>query len=80
MLRPQCILKNLFIYLSLPGLSFATRDLVAVQLSVLWRVGSSSPTRDRTCVPRIGSTESQPVNQQGSPGHGASFFFFLIEE
>ena len=71
-----------FIYLFVSTvLSFTTRDLVAVQLSVLWRVGSSSPTRDRTCVPRIGSTESQPVEDQGSPGHSASFFFFfLIEE
>ena len=30
-------------------------------------VGSSSPTRDRTRAPCIGSTESYPLDHQGSP-------------
>ena len=28
----------------------------------------SSPTRDQSCVPCIGSTQSQPLDCQGSPG------------
>ena len=33
---------------------------------VMW--GLSSPTRDRTCAPCIGSTESQPLHHQEAPG------------
>ena len=39
--------------------------------------GSSSPTRNRTRASCIGSTESYPLDHQGSPGN--LFFFFLIE-
>ena len=35
--------------------------------SWLWRVGSSSLTRDRTQAPCIGTAESQPLDHQGSP-------------
>ena len=38
----------------------------------MWDVGSSSLTGDQTQVPCIGSVESEPLDQQGSP-----FFFFL---
>ena len=35
-----------------------------------WHAGSS-PTRDRTQVPCVGSTESYPLDRQGSPGGGS---------
>ena len=53
--------KYLFFYLAVLVFSCGTHD------SQLWHVGSSSPTRDQTLVPCIGSTESQPLDHQGSP-------------
>ena len=38
-------------------------------LSCGMHAGSSSLTRDRTQAPCIGSTESYPLDQQGSPPH-----------
>ena len=35
-------------------------------------MGSSSPTRDQSPVPCIGSSESQPLDTQGSPPHSTS--------
>ena len=43
----------LFIYLAVLGLSYG-----------MWHVGSSSPTRDRTRAPSIGSAESQPLTRK----------------
>ena len=55
----------LFIYLFILaalGLSCGMRTL-----SCRMHEGSSSPTRDRTRVPCIGSVESYPLDHQGSP-------------
>ena len=38
-------------------------------LSCGMHAGSSSPTRDRTRAPCIGSTEAYPLDHQGSPRH-----------
>ena len=51
----------LFIYLAALGLSCGMRSL-----SCSMRAESSSPTRDRTLVPCIGSMESYPLDHQGS--------------
>ena len=54
-----------------------TRDLLLAAcglLSCVTHVGSSSPTRDRTWAPCIGSAESYPLDHQGSP----CFLCFLI--
>ena len=57
----------IFIYLAVLGLSCGTRDLhcgvwdllvEACGIFYLQCAGSSSLTRDRTCAPCIGSTES----------------------
>ena len=60
--------KYLFI-LAAPNLSYGTRDLCCGMwtLSCSMHAGSSSPTRYRTRVPCIGSTESCPLDHQGSP-------------
>ena len=59
-----------------PGLSCGTQDLrCSMQafscgmrtLSCSMHVGSSSPTRDATQAPCIGSVESYPLDHQGSP-------------
>ena len=39
---------------------------------------SSSPTRDHTCFPRIGSVVSQPLVHQGSPMEVFSFLIYLL--
>ena len=62
----------LFIYLlflAAPGLSCGTQDLRCGMrtISCGMHVGSSSPTRDRTQAPCIGSVESYPQDHQGSP-------------
>ena len=70
----------IFIYLlfisAVLGLSCGTRDphcgmwapICGMRaLSCGMHVGSSSPTRDRTQAPRIGSAESPPLGHQGSP-------------
>ena len=44
-------------------------------LSCGMHVGSSSLTRNRTWPPSIGSTESYPLDHQGSPS-----FFFMVEQ
>ena len=57
-------IKYLFIYLFILvalGLSCGTRDLLCDM-----HVESSSPTRDRTRAPCIGSVESYPLDHQGS--------------
>ena len=41
------------------------------------QAGSSSPTRDRTQVPCIGSAESYQLDHQGSPQHNQFYSFFL---
>ena len=41
-------------------------------------VGSSSPTRDRTWAPCIGSMESYPLDHQGSPYHPLFLKNFFI--
>ena len=46
------------------GLLVAARGLL---LSCGMHAGSSSPTRDRTRAPCIGSMESYPLDHQGSP-------------
>ena len=40
-------------------------------------IGSSSPTRNRTWAPCIGSVESYPLDYQGSPHHDFRFFCLL---
>ena len=72
----------LLIYLAAQGLSCGTLDLHCSMLDLhcsmwdlhcdMWdlqlqHVGSSSLTRDSTRAPCIGSTESQPLDHQGSP-------------
>ena len=67
----------LFIFLVALGLSCGRRaprlrlsgSLVAAHglLSCGMHVGSSSPTRDRTQAPCIGSAESHPLRHKGSP-------------
>ena len=57
--------KNVYLFIfivSAPGLSCGAWDL-------RWGVhaGSSSPSRDRTWTPCIGSMESYPLDHQGSP-------------
>ena len=63
--------KYLFILfiLAAPGLSWGTGDLCCGMqaLSCGMHAGSSSLTRDQTRAPCIGSTESYPLDQQGSP-------------
>ena len=49
-----------FIYLAVPGLICGSELLAEA-------CGSVSPTRDRTRAPCIGSTESYPLDHQGSP-------------
>ena len=50
------------------GLSCGTQYLqLGHANSYLWRVGSSSLTRDRTRAPGIGSVVTQPLDHQGSP-------------
>ena len=44
--------------------------------SYFWHVGSSSPTRDRSQFPCIGSVESQPLVHQGSPWAAGIFLKF----
>ena len=74
--------KNLFIYLLL--FFWLRRVLVVacgifivacVLLSCGMRVGSSSPTRDRTWAPCIVSVESYPLDHQGSPSFGFLYSF-----
>ena len=64
---------KIFIYFYLFRLC---RVLVAacLLLSCIMYVGSSSPTRDQTQAPCIGSTESYPLDHQGSP------YIYLLEE
>ena len=62
--------KNIYLFiLAAPGFSCGMRDLhCGMQtLSCGLHVGSSSPTRDRTRAPSTGSTESYPLDCQGSP-------------
>ena len=68
--------KYLFIYclflfiLAVPGLSCSMQVLLVAAcglLSCSMHVGSSSPTRDQTLAPCIGSMESYPLDHQGSP-------------
>ena len=50
--------------------SCGTQDLLVAACGLLscgMHVGSSSPTRDRTQAPCIGSAESYPPDNQGSP-------------
>ena len=57
----------------MPGLSCDTQDLLCSMqglLVVACMQDSSSPTRDRTQAPCIGSTESYPLDHQGSPLSG----------
>ena len=56
----------LFIYLGCTGFSCGMQTL-----SCGMHVESSSPTRDRTWVPCIGSSESYPLDHQGSLGLGS---------
>ena len=53
---------KIFIYLAVTGPSCSTRDLFcSMQDLQFWHAGSSSPTRDGTRGPRVGSAESQPL-------------------
>ena len=70
------LLLFLNIYLlifAVPGLSCGVRDLFFFfncsmrTLSCSMHAGYSSPTRDQTRAPCIGSTESYPLDHQGSP-------------
>ena len=67
---------KIFIYLFIYHLFWLCRVLVAVCrifvvahgiFSCSMHVGSSSPTRDRTQAPCIGSAGSYPLDHQGSP-------------
>ena len=51
-----------------------------LQYSNFWlmHVGSSSRPRDRTPAPFIRSTESEPLNHQGSPLRAPSFEHFIL--
>ena len=64
-------LKNIYLFISAaPGLSCGMRALrcgMRDLFSCGVHVGSSSPTRDRTRAPCIGSVESYPLAHQGSP-------------
>ena len=58
------VLSFLFnIYLAVPGLSYSRWDL----WSLMWQVGSSSLTKDRTWAPSTGNMEFEPLDHQGSP-------------
>ena len=69
---------NLLIYLFLAALdlSCSMQDLFLVAacglLSCSMNAGSSYPTRDQTRAPCIGSTESYPLDHQGSPQDNVS--------
>ena len=61
---------KVFIYLAVRGLSCSTWifDLhCGVRDPLLWHSGSSSPTRDQTQAPCIGTTESQPLTIKEVP-------------
>ena len=62
---------NIYLFiLAVPGLSCNMWDLLIAACRLLscgMRAVSSSPTRDRTQDPCIGSVESYPLNHQGSP-------------
>ena len=45
--------------------------------SLLWHLGSSSPTRDRTWAPYNGSLESYLLSHQGSPSITTSKFLLI---
>ena len=64
----------LFIYLGCSGSQLRHMRSLLQQVGVHTHVVSSSPTRDRTQAPCIGSTESYPLDHQGSPNDG----FFLV--
>ena len=69
----------IFISLTTPGPRWGTQDLrCQVRDPQLRHVGSSSLTRDRTQAPCIGSSESQPLDHQGSPIQWYIFKILLI--
>ena len=47
--------------------SILFKNLFGCTKSQLWYMGSSSQTRSQTWAPCIGSSESQPLDHQGSP-------------
>ena len=61
--------SSFFFFLPAPGRSCGMWDLHCGMraLSCSMHVGSSSLARDRTQAPCIGSTESYPLDHQGSP-------------
>ena len=70
---------NIYLFiLAAPGLSCSTWIFSCDMqtLSCGRHVGPSSPTRDRTQAPCIGSVASYPLDHQGSPQ--ASVFFFKL--
>ena len=64
-----CISRQILNYCAATGASFKKRKKYSFGCTVSWtqHVGSISPTRDWTRVPRIGSAASQPLAHQGSP-------------
>ena len=68
-----------FIYLFVSTvLSFTTRDLVAVQLSVLWRVGSSSRLGIEPVSPTLGVQSLSQWRTREVLATVRLFFFFFF--
>ena len=69
--EPDCYLYFFLIfiyYFSCVGSQlWLTQPSLQHKNTQLWLMGSSSPTRNQTCTSCIGSTESQPLDHQGSP-------------
>ena len=64
----QFFFKNMYLCIWLHGvLVVACRIFSCNMRTQVRHVGSSSLTRDQTCAPCIGSSESQPLDQQGRP-------------
>ena len=64
-----CISRQILNYCAAREASFKKRKKYSFGCTVSWtqHVGSISPTRDWTRVPRVGSAASQPLAHQGSP-------------
>ena len=81
LLCPSAIHSSIHSFiLAVLGLSCRTRDLRCCMRNLCcgMHVGSSSPTRNRTGAPCVGSVESYPLDHQGSPCPGAFHVLFHL--